>query len=489
MIRTPLVTLLFAAACGSNHGVEPDAGPSCPTGQIACAGVCVVADSCDFAVTGLEPALGFQNGGEWLTVHGAGFAAGLRVSIGAGRAPTRVIDATTALIQTPPGPVGDADVDIQLGSAQASLPAGFRYRSAGLATPWQAIAMQVVRGEDPGLAVMQDGQVLIAGGTTVPDETADALATLDIFDRPSETVTPVSTATMATPRWQDAAVTLLTGKVLIVGGACHFDNTACNGDPAVADLYDPATGTSRPTQGAPTIPLDYPRAVLLPDGRVLVSASNDPRLEIYDPDSDAFTEVAATQPHIFGIAVRLRDGRVLLAGGDGGVTAAELFDPDSDAVTPTGPLGQGRSMFTAHTLPDGRVAAIGGSSLSAGGIHVPLDSIELYDPAAGSFSTAAYTLTIGRTWHASALVRDGTVLAMGGYTVDGTCASSVGTVDQIDFAAATVAPFAALPDAKTSAEWNAVTLLDGSIVAVGGGACGTTMALPEIYFLPGAPVP
>ena len=54
--------------------------------------------------------------------------------------------------------------------------------------------------------------------------------------------------------------------------------------------------------------------------------------------------------------------------------------------------------------------------------------------------------------------------------------------------AGTVAPFAALPDGKTSAEWNAITLLDGAIVAVGGGACGTTMALPEVYFLPGVPV-
>jgi hypothetical protein len=486
-MRFPIAAILLAAACGSHHGSGPDA-VSCETGQIECGGACVVADSCDFVVTGLEPASGFQNGGEWITVHGAGFAAGLRVTIAGGRAPTRVIDATSALIQTPPGPEGLADVEIQQGATTATLPGGFRYRSAGLDTPWQAIAMQVVRGEDPGLAVLQDGRVLIAGGTTVPDGTEESLATMDLFDRPTETVVPVTTATMTTPRWQDAAVTLLTGKVLIIGGACYFDNTNCTGNPATAELYDPATGTSRPTQGAP-LPRDYPRAVLLPDGRVLVSSSNDPTLEIYDPDTDAFTEVAATQPHVYGVVVRLRDGRVLLAGGDGGVTAAELFDPDTDTVTPTGSLAQGRSMFTAHTLPDGRVAVFGGSSLSAGGIHAPLASIELYDPATGTFTTAPYALTIGRTWHASALVRDGTVLVMGGYTVDTLCSSSVGTVDQVDLVAGTVTPFAALPDGKTSAEWNAVTLLDGSIVAVGGGACGTATALPEVYFLPGEPVP
>jgi hypothetical protein len=34
-----------------------------------------------------------------------------------------------------------------------------------------------------------------------------------------------------------------------------------------------------------------------------------------------------------------------------------------------------------------------------------------------------------------------------------------------------------------------VTLLDGSILAVGGGACGASLALPDIDFLPGAPGP
>jgi len=44
-----------------------------------------------------------------------------------------------------------------------------------------------------------------------------------------------------------------------------------------------------------------------------------------------------------------------------------------------------------------------------------------------------------------------------------------------------------LPNANT--EWVAVTLLDGSVLGVGGGACGTSMALPDIDFLPGAKGP
>ncbi len=42
----------------------------------------------------------------------------------------------------------------------------------------------------------------------------------------------------------------------------------------------------------------------------------------------------------------------------------------------------------------------------------------------------------------------------------------------------------ALPN--TDAEWTAVTLLDGSVLGIGGGACGTPMALPDIDFFAGA---
>jgi hypothetical protein len=129
------------------------------------------------------------------------------------------------------------------------------------------------------------------------------------------------------------------------------------------------------------------------------------------------------------------------------------------------------------------VIVLGGASLSAGGIHVPLDEIETYDPKADAWTVAPYKMSIGRTWHASALVRDGTLIVAGGYTIDGKCDSLTATVDQVDPVAGTVKAFGTLPHANT--EWTAVTLQDGSIVGVGGGACGTSQALPDIDFLPG----
>ncbi len=477
---------------GSDLGVSNDmalAVGTCNTdgdcgdpAQRCCDKICVETASCATSVTTLSPPNGFQNGGQFVTLTGHGFAAGMKVLIGDGRAPVRVVDAQTLLIQTPPGPVGLQDVKIVVGGASAILHAGFAYRSAGLENMWQQKPLQKVRGEDPAIAVMQDGRVLVAGGTTVPDEIAMAVATAEIYTRSTDQVTTVASM-MSTPRWQNSAVTLLTGKVLVVGGACTVAPLTCNGDATLADLFDPMTNTFKPTTGKLNKPRAYTHAVLLVDGRVLIASANDPSLEIYDPASDSFTLVAHTQLHQFGQLVRLRDGRALLMGGDGGVQAADLFDSDANSFATTGMMVQGRSMFTAHTLPDGRVLAIGGASMSAGSITNPLTAIDVYDPKNGTWTTAPYALTTPRAWQAGALVRDGTILVMGGYTMP-SCNSSVASVESVDPVAGKVNSFPMLPNTNT--EWTAVTLLDGSVLGVGGGACNTTMALPDIDFLAGA---
>ena len=101
---------------------------------------------------------------------------------------------------------------------------------------------------------------------------------------------------------------------------------------------------------------------------------------------------------------------------------------------------------------------IGGSSFSAGALQDPLDTMEVFDPKTATFADAPYTLSSGRTWHASALVRDGTILAMGGYTISKKCDSIAATVDQIDPVKGTVTPFAVMPN--VNAEWMAVTLFE-----------------------------
>jgi hypothetical protein len=464
-------------------------GNACAGGEACCSGLCVKS-TCTFAVTGVDPKKGNQSGGDWVNLTGAGFTPDMSVHIGTGRAPTMVIDSTHARIQTPPGLVGIYDITLTSTQGSSTTHNAFQYVSAGMTLPWQEKPMSSVRGENPGIAVLQDGRVLVAGGTTVPDDGTQGLPTGELFTRGTGT-TPDTVAAangaMQIRRWHDAAVTMLDGRVLIAGGSdCAADNCA------LADLFDPTTSSFKPAPQPMSLARSYVQGVLMVDGRVMLTSAAAATSEIYDPKTDTFSTVPMVSPHTYGHQlVRLKDGRVMVMGGSSSSCTTlsqadvEVFDVTTNAWKSVAPMKAGRSMFTAHTLPDGRVMVFGGSSDSAGGVCNPMNEIEAYDPTNDTWTVEPYTLTVGRTWHASALVRDGTVLVMGGYTQNGSCAPS-DSVDQVDPIAGTVQPFGTLPHPNT--EWNAVTMLDGSVLGVGGGACGG-QALPDLDFLPGAPGP
>src|SRR5476649_493564 len=70
-----------------------------------------------------------------------------------------------------------------------------------------------------------------------------------------------------------------------------------------------------------------------------------------------------TTPRVDQQAVRLADGRVLIAGGlDSHLQAtakAELFDPASRTRSPTGSMTASRDAFAASVLDNGMVLAVG----------------------------------------------------------------------------------------------------------------------------------
>ena len=516
--------MVWAAACSSSGGMHaagtggststssaggtttgggaPDAGgcggTTCMPDEQCCAGVCVVTQACTFALTSVTPGTAYQSGGDWLTLKGAGFAKGMRVWVadtdgqGDGRAPVLVVDPGTATVRAPPGPVGVHDVRIEMGATQATLRGALTYASGGLLPPWVHVSMSKVRGEWPALAVLRDGRVLIAGGATTPDDPSTSLDTVELFSRDMQGTgqAMLASSTMSTVRWRAAAVTLLDGTVLVVGGACWPDGTGLTGDATAADIFDPTTGMFAKT----TQPLNKARcdarAVLLPDGRAFITSANDASAEIYDPGAQTFSVVMPGGPHPDGFLVRLRDGRVLLAAGLVGSTptaAAEIFDPDTGMFAATGSLATARYFGGASTLPDGRVLVLGGAQGNTGN-WMPLDSIEIFDPMAGAFATAPFKLSVARYGLAATLVRDGTVLAIAGYTTPNDCSKVTASVDVVDTVMGKVADFgSALPEAN--AELNATTTLDGSVVVVGGGACNQSFAQPYIDFLAGQPVP
>src|SRR5580658_2816172 len=126
-----------------------------------------------------------------------------------------------------------------------------------------------------------------------------------------------------------------------------------------------------------------------------------------NPQTASVSALAMTTPRADHVAVRLSDGRVLLAGGTatanvGGVLAsAEIYDPVAKTFTPTGSMTVPRQGQTATMLANGTVLMVGG--VQNIGFRAELASAELYDPASGTFS-ATGSMRTAREGHTATLL-------------------------------------------------------------------------------------
>jgi hypothetical protein len=109
-------------------------------------------------------------------------------------------------------------------------------------------------------------------------------------------------------------------------------------------------------------------------------------------------------------ATLLRDGRVLVTGGNGGFTASELYDPGTGRWTATGSMAQGRIGHTATLLPDGMVLVTGGCACSDPGAGERVTA-ELYDLGIGKWMPTG-SMGTARIFHTATLLADGTVLVV-----------------------------------------------------------------------------
>jgi hypothetical protein len=126
-------------------------------------------------------------------------------------------------------------------------------------------------------------------------------------------------------------------------------------------------------------------ATLLGDGELFVvgGSAGPSTTELHNPwKSTSEMGPATLVPRVNHTATMLLSGKVLIAGGNGTDTA-EIFDPVTRTFAMTnGPMTKKRSGHSAVRLPSGKVLIAGG-----GGASDP--SVEIFDPAAGTFSAAA----------------------------------------------------------------------------------------------------
>jgi hypothetical protein len=233
-------------------------------------------------------------------------------------------------------------------------------------------------------------------------------------------------ASMSLPRAVQTETALQDGQVLVAGGCT---NAGCElGSPGsdTAEIFDPKTGQFR-AAGRMHESRDDHVAVLLRDGRVLLAGGWGTRpdgplrsTELYDPLSGTFSFGPLLGVGRAGMtAVLLRSGLVLLAGGFTGskptTRTAELFDPATNTLIASRRMTVPRGGASAALLPDGRVLVAGG--LSDGRA---VASAEIYDPKTDRF-TRTGSMTTARYKTAAVTLRSGKVLVIGGSAdIDGT---------------------------------------------------------------------
>jgi hypothetical protein len=270
---------------------------------------------------------------------------------------------------------------------------------------------------------LRDGRVLVAGGTSADGATNSA----EIYDPALDTWT--LTGEMIEPRSRHTASLLADGRVLLAGGE-HAGVTS-----GTLEIFDPATSTFTPVAAVIT-PRAWHASATLADGRVLLAGGVDgpdalASVDIFNPADGSIVQTTMSSPRAASSATRLLNGSVLIAGGHDGqqdLGSAEVFDPATNVSTLVGMMAPPRSGHQAYLLPDNNsVLIVGGASAGA-----PLATAELFVPGAGEFRQTG-------SLHEARTAASGTPLAQEGqFVIAGGTDGSVALASVERYAFATV---------------------------------------------------
>ena len=247
--------------------------------------------------------------------------------------------------------------------------------------------------------VLNDGSVLAIGG----DDGKNTLNSVERYNPVTNQWSYVSP--MLVGLYEHQAVKLKDGRVLIAGGLPT--NNTCQ-------IYDPVADKWSMGATLSTSSTDGSSMVLLQDGRVLMTGGrfSERLAEIYDPEINQWTKIGDLKSmRRFHGSMLLNDGRVLIVGGTASQTTSEIFDPATNSFTLTGNLAVGKNKNCMVLLPDGKVLAYGLMD-----ININTKIIEVYDPAAGTWSTGSYTNTGSQSFTINTLENGSFLVAGGSFT-------------------------------------------------------------------------
>src|SRR5215472_3409789 len=282
-----------------------------------------------------------------------------------GRMPVAVTDATATLLRTGKLLVaGGLQGNHQVSSAELYNPGTGTWSPTG--------SMNRARSGQRAM-MLTNGQVLVAGGGCNGSGYGCDSGSFEESSRSAELYNPATgtwtlTGKMAAGREFFTATLLRTGKVLVTGGFNNCDDDFCS-DTKTAELYNPATGTWSGT-GSMHVAREQHTATLLPNGQVLVAGGlneggfgNGARYssaELYNPATGKWSAAPSmAKVHVGATATPLRNGWVLVAGGD--TKVAEIYEPQRGIWVSPSAMSVARTDPAAALLPDGHVLVTGGN--------------------------------------------------------------------------------------------------------------------------------
>jgi hypothetical protein len=288
---------------------------------------------------------------------------------------------------------------------------------------WSVVGDLVAARSNQTATVLNDGRVLIAGGQT----NGGASNVAEIFD-PATNTTRATGGTMSVARANHAAVLLQDGRVLLVGG----ENST--GALASAEIYDPKSDVFTPV-GSMSSARRYLTATVINDETVVILGGEDingnanASIESFQVSTGEFVLASARldAPRAQHTATLLLDGRIFIAGGRNGNTAlasTSFYDPATDTLKAGPKLDAPRYAHTATRVLYGDVVLAGGTQ----------DGTSGYDTVAvlyrdGTMGVAANKLSVARFGHVTLeLANSSNLLVLGGRNETG----PVAAVDYMD---------------------------------------------------------
>jgi len=230
------------------------------------------------------------------------------------------------------------------------------------------------------------GKFYAVGGFGDADQELQALDTAEVYDPQTDGWQPLAKMTTSRSAFGLAAVD---GKIYAIGGWCAEQSVMRDS----VEAYDPQLGSWALVASMSVKRIFHASVVLdgkiyamggITDGRAVLDT-----VEMYNPQADSWQRLASMPRGLCKHAAAAMGGKIYVTGGSaqGDSVFAEVpsldsvyvYDPQADAWTELASMNTARRVHAS--------AAVGGKLYVFGGMGMGcLDTTEVYDPASGSWA-------------------------------------------------------------------------------------------------------